>query len=413
MKMSINTSYSGIRENFFDRCFCLFVALIPIVYVYNFPAVNVSIGTVLMFAFIPHVIIKSSVIKSKQRKSATGILVAILMYFTYLVVRSDGIEKQMLLYFVTIMMLILVVKGGLNNSLFRQNIETIAVINSLIILVQVVAHYLFHRNIQFIQYSLLQQDYKETYASVSTEFFTLYRPCGLFLEPSFNSQYCLFALISCLFSQNARPKYKRVLIICLGIILSTSGMGIMLMSGIITWFLFINKEKFGKKIRKIIIALGIICFLLPVLIRTPFFRNAIERVFSSFEGYNAIEGRTGNWQQALHSLNTHQYIFGLGGSSNYQWYLSGFPDTIYKYGVVGIILKINIFIQVIIRRRSNYIMCCSVVYLVLFCVAHLTGAFLDAFYICILLGDYYYEERILDSLAMTSRITQNELGVQQ
>ena len=375
--------YSPYGVNVVDKTFCIFIALLPFICIYNFPFIDVSVGTVLLILFLPHLLIKIQLGKVRRTNTRSTVFLVFILYI-YLSFRSEGNARQIVLNLTAAITLWAISKGALNENLFRRYLENFAIFNSALVALQVGSHYLLGRNLQFVQFSLLQADYRATYGN-ALSLFSLYRPTGLFLEPAYFSEYCLFALISCLFPIYGKPNFRRAAFICFGIILTTSGMGIVLMTLILALYVFLNREKLDKKIKRgaALIVLFVIAML--ILSRFSFFNQALQRVFSSYEGYNALEGRTGSWQRAISSLNSTERMFGLGGEHKYVFYLSGFPDTIYRFGIIGVVLELLVFVNIIFKKRNGYILSSCLVYVVLFCVAHLTGVFLQVFYYSIVL----------------------------
>jgi hypothetical protein len=277
------------------------------------------------------------------------------------------------------------INGSLNNSKLRRIIEVFALINVILIVIQVLGYYLLHLHIQYIPRSIVYEEYQNSY--VFREFTGLYRPSALFLEPSHFSQYCVFALISSLFPAEGKVKIKKAVAIGMGIVLTTSGMGIVLSFAVFAWYLVLNRRNAGNKVATILKLIPLMIVLSLVLLRTTFFQTALRRVFSTVEGYNAVSGRLHNWDNAIGTMSYVQLWFGYGDSQSYELYLTGLSDSIYKYGIVSVILEGLCFLYLMVKKVNNYVWCCSVVFLILFCVAHLTNFVSQVFYFGMIIAE--------------------------
>ena len=254
-----------------------------------------------------------------------------------------------------------------------------------LLLAQVVSYYILHIQIQYIPRGIINEEYQNAY--VFRDDGGLYRPSALFLEPSHFSQYCIFALISALFPLTGKANMKRALTIAAGCILTTSGMGIALTFGVLAWYVVLNRQSINKKILTIGKWLIVLVVGVLILSRTTFFQTAMQRIFSSVDGYNAVSGRTHNWDDAVGSMKGLTLWLGYGDNKTYDLYLTGLADTIYKYGVICVILEAMCFLYLMKVKVNNFVWCCCVVFAILFCVAHITNFIAQVFYFGIIISD--------------------------
>ena len=80
-------------------------------------------------------------------------------------------------------------------------------------------------------------------------------------------------------------------------------------------------------------------------------------------------------------------LLGYGYDAKFNYYLAGLPDTIYKFGVAAVILEFCCFAYPMLKKCSNYVWCCSVVFMILFVFAHLTSFYIQVFYMGIIIAD--------------------------
>lgn len=391
-------------HSFFDNFYHLSIALLPVLYIISVPGLGISMGTIIIIGFVPYSLIY--ILKwfcQKNRVKAYPFFI----FYLYLIFRADGNVTRIILCIAAFIIIFGQMKGAINNSKIRKIIESFAVVNVILLVIQVISYYVLHFRIQYIPKGLIYEEYQNAY--VFREFSGLYRPSALFLEPSHFSQYCIFALISVLFPEEGKQvNIKKAFAIGLGCILTTSGMGIGLTAGVFAWYIVLNRQSLQNKVISLFWIIPVLAITMFILFRTAFFQVALQRVFSSVEGYNAISGRVHNWDDAIGSMHGSLLWFGYGDSKMYRFYLTGLADTIYKYGVLCVVLESLCFLYLMLKKVNNFIWCCSIVFIILFCVAHITNFVSQVFYFGILiadagsfikdihgqLGEKYYREQI-------------------
>ena len=377
------------KINGISKAYHICIGLLPVLCLLNVPGVNISLGTVLLILFVPHALFEvvQCLKNGKLRVSSFFFFV----FYLYMIFRADGSSTRIVLCIAAYINLLGICCGSIKTEKIRKIIEVFAIINFVLIVMQILSYYGLHHRIQYIPQALIHREFKESY--VFRDLSGLYRPSALFLEPSHYAQYCCFALISVLFPSDGKVDLKKAAMIGLGCILTTSGMGIMLTFGIFVWYIIFNRTSKGIKLFNILKWVPVIAIGIVVLLQIPFFQTAIQRVFSSVEGYNAISGRTGQWDRAIGPMKGSVLWLGYGNSASYPYYLTGLADTIYKYGVVGVILQFVCFLHLMLRKFGNFVWCCCIVFILLFCFAHLTSFYVQVFYFGIVVADAIQSNR--------------------
>ena len=365
------------------------IALLPVLCLINVPGINISMGTVLLILFIPHALLAvvNCLKYGKPRVSA----VFFFIFYLYMVFRADGSITRIILCLAAYINLLGICCGTIKTDTIRRIIEFFAVINFVLIVLQILSYYGLHHRIQYIPQALIHREFKESY--VFRDSSGLYRPSALFLEPSHYAQYCCFALISALFPNSQKPDLKKATMIGLGCILTTSGMGILITFGIFVWYIVLNRTSKGVKLLNILKWVPVVAISIIVLMQIPFFQTALQRVFSSVEGYNAVIGRTSQWDRAIGPMHGSVLWLGYGNGASYPYYLTGLADTIYKYGVIGVVLQFICFLHIMFRKFGNFVWCCCIVFILLFCFAHLTSFYVQVFYYGIVVADAIQSDR--------------------
>ena len=360
------------------------IGLMPVLYIYNVPALNISVGTALLLLLLPVPLFYVYRGLEQGRHTLKGL--PFFLFYTYLMIRYAGSAVNIVLCMAAFLHIWGFTFGSLRIEKVRSVLELFALVNLALILLQYVAYYGLHKPFVYLPRQLLHEQFRESGAFKPIE--GLYRPTSLFLEPAHYAQYCCFSLISALFpADNGKPDLKKAALISLGIILTTSGMGILLTFGILLWYTAFNRWKKGSAIIKILKWIPAVIVGVLILLAFPFFRTALTRVFGQFNGYNAIRGRTHNWGSSVGLMRGKDLLLGYGYDAKFSYYLAGLPDTIYKFGVTAVVLEFFCFAYPMCKKISNYTWCCSIVFMVLFVVAHMTGFFIQVFYMGIIIAD--------------------------
>ncbi len=358
------------------------IALLPVLYLLWVPGLNLSFGTVILLGFIPYAFYY--ILKGVYVRNSTAVF--FFLFYGYLILRFEGNISRIMLGCSAFLHLYGMMKGSINSRKIRNIIEIYSLLNVVLLMTQLVSYYFLHIRLQYIPQQLIYEEYRNSF--VFAEVSGLYRPSALFLEPSHFTQYCIYGLISTLFPGGQQKiKLNRAILIGMGCIFTTSGMGIVLTAGVFAWYVILNNQSLYRKILSWLKWIPLAAVALLVLLQIPFFKVALQRIFSSVDGYNAIAGRTHNWEDAIGNMNGSTLLFGYGDQHNYEWYITGFVDTIYKYGVVGVILEALCILNLMAKKIDNYVWCCCVVFTGLFFVAHLTNFVSHVFYFGIVIAD--------------------------
>lgn len=391
-KIDKNDLYSrslSLATVLFQYC----VALMPVLYLLNVPVLNVSLGTILLLVFLPYSgyhIVRQIKKVGRKPKNLVGLILFALFYL-YLCLRSDGSLQTIVLALSTLVHLCGMFCGSVQLEKVRRILVTYAMISVGLVVIQMVAYYLLNWRIQYLPQVFVHEQFRESY--IFREEGGLFRPSALFLEPSHFAQYCCFAMIALLFPPEGKVDLERAAVIAVGCILTTSGMGIALTCGIAAWYFIVEYLVSGKiktyRPKQILLAVLIFAVGAFLVCLIPFVRTALQRVFSTVDGYNAIAGRLGLWklQDAIGTMEFVPLLFGYGNSAEYGYYLTGLADTIYKQGLVGLVLELACFGWLMFRKRSHYVWGVCLSFILLFVMAHLTSFFVQLFYFGLVIAE--------------------------
>ncbi|MDD3945846.1 MAG: hypothetical protein PHS38_14215 [Bacteroidales bacterium] len=360
-----------------NRIYTRIFAFFPLLLMYKTPGLSVGLTTSLIAITIP-IAIRTISNKILEKNLSLSLFV---LYILYVLTKSTG---QNIVLCVAIMAHLQAINRGIIDlSLLKKIIINVSAIAAICVTIQQLFHTLFGIHIPFV-YGPLFLDSLERYKSIlmtgiGTE--NMYRPCAFFLEPAHFSQYSIIGLGLVLF--NLKPDYKKAVLISMGLLLSTSGMGAVLTFGMWGWWIisFQQRGKFNINIRRMILGIGLLIALLYILQNIPFFNSIFSRFTTTDESeYNAIHGRLLWWESYFGGSSWNNFLLGFGIDELPEVYFTGFMKQLFAYGIIGTSLFISFLLYAVYKMRglSQTLL---VIYIALLFLTELTGFIPMIFYI--------------------------------
>lgn len=320
-----------------SKGYALFLALLPIIMEYKIPFVGVGAST---FAIAVGLVYGGLGLIVKYRQINWKSLMPWILYYIFIISKSSVIN--ILLGIAVIGHLMIISTDVADYDYLKKTIVNFSMLAFVLVTLQTIAHYLLHFHIPMIAFNLCLDEmkvYADLIATGMAKGSTMYRPSAFFIEPSHFAKYCIWGLGFCLFGET--QEIRKAICISLGIILTTSGMGIILVA--FMWFFwYVNGRGYytiSRKIQYFIFAVFGACMLYFVLNMIPFTHNIIARITGdSVDGYNAINGRLFWWNTYFGGMNWRDFMFGFGEAALPEVYFTGFMTVLYAYGIVGLAL---------------------------------------------------------------------------
>lgn len=284
----------------------------------------------------------------------------------------------------------------------------IAVAATALLLLQYVFFYLLHTHLQLVPDGLLLDSAEQWVQLVRTGLVGVsgkstgfYRPSAIFLEPSHFALFCIpVVLINLLHLHADRRSVKTAAFVSLGILLSTSGMGIVavvLIWGLYLVFFYKNRRP-GKSFRfsslftshALAIVLVFLVALVALYFTVPFFRKSVERILLSSPDENtALGARTSTGIRSLGMLTGIHFWLGFGDTVSVKdWNMSGFFLTMFMHGLIGMVLFYMFYIKsLFVMKREAF----WVIFLFVglsFVTVHMFAAYYRIYYTFIVLQGY-------------------------
>lgn len=341
-----------------ERFVAFLFSLSPFLSLYRFPFIGVNV------AFFPYLflfvitIVRGGEKKQNVKAIVTPLIVTMFCYcvFSLSLVEQSAIYNLKRTNFssicTTFSFITLSLIAFYNEKIrdcYRKNVEKIAIIMSFVVVGQYIFYYVFHTTITVDRSFLLPLKSLFTndvvyYLSVSGMLsHGMFRPSAFFLEPSHFSQFCSIGLASLLIRKDNIINPKAIFV-TIGIILTTSGIGILTVIMLWGYVLVMNDRKLSKKVLIRIITGAFFLSLMFVVfyMTSSAFRLAILRITTEYSGYSsAIEGRL--WSRSLlEELSGTEKWFGTGfrnipvyGVNKIAYYMTGIVELFYCQGIIG------------------------------------------------------------------------------
>ena len=229
---------------------------------------------------------------------------------------------------------------------------TMALLFSGYIIIQFISFYQFEIILPETFFGLPSYALKVSTEEYFRKKYLLYRPRSVFLEPSHFAVFNIIALYIVLNSHIVKfsNKYKKGIFLTIGIVISGSSTGIILLP--ICWFKQLIKLLKRMDMKTLVAFISLLLVMIR-MIYTGYFQQTIARVWTS-EGFrgNAVQGRFGKFKILFEeNIPIMKKIFGQGFGINVGYYLPSF-GTLYLYlGIMGLI----VFFLVIAYQYFNSI----------------------------------------------------------
>lgn len=240
---------------------------------------------------------------------------------------------------------------------FWSLVEVGAVIATMMIIVQTVSYYVFGYPLDLFPVSLVDEWRLSTDTTLHLDivYNGLMRLAAFFAEPSHFVHFVSPMMFQYMLTEEKRrKKFKLLVFVSIGIVLTTSGMGIFTVATL--WLFYVLKMLGSKKIKYLFYGLALlITFILVVVLLFNYnaaFQASILRIFmSSNIGSSAITGRTAGIEELLNILNGRELWFGIGEVENRiaGGFIGGTFQVLYTNGIIGVALYLMIYLYAAIK----------------------------------------------------------------
>lgn len=327
-------------------------------------------------------------------------IVPLLLFQLYALVRQDFAVGNVIYRVFMVFVFLGIAMGGVNLKLALKYATVIGMIGAVSILVQFVLYHLFGYHLRMIPTNFLLpgSDMWLERVTVGTVNGEIYRPSGIFLEPS---HYFLYSFplqtILLLAPRMNKARLWAVLLLSAASVCSTSGMGILVTCALWGVYYLLYKRRATERFllgrilsaRTVLIVSAFAVVALVAYLYVPIVRSAMDRVLINDSGKSAaIAGRVDRANILLREMSDFELLFGAFVPKAVEFNLSGFHATVYRFGIVGVLLTYLFYGQGLLKLKGRYLYMTLIILVVSFFSAHTHGTFYMLYFTLFLMNGY-------------------------
>lgn len=404
------------NRNILDLVCATGLALCPILQYYIGPYDNLGIS--ILIAVMPWIAVRliyKLVRRSSISHGSTAVVIGLIAFLLYRSFAHVVSIENIMFNLVLIVLYISAANGCINVRMFLHTSAAVAATASILVVIQTASYYLMHYHIQLAPTTLFTPEAsawilqaKTGIIGVTQRAGKLYRPSAFFMEPSHMFLYTFPHLCLMLLSPNNNiAKIRWAILFSLGIVLCTSGMGVVVTAGV--WGLHYAMSS-GRKNqlrlknllnpRNFILVLLFLAAVVGAFIAVPVVRQSALRFFDLSES-GAIAGRTRLAVNLLRSLRGKQLLFGVTNTlEGIEFNMPGLAATLYKYGIVGVILSFWTYAYGVFKLKNAWFWISLIVVVVSLFSAHTHGTFYMIYYVFFIMEGWNHAR--LDSVPVAT-----------
>lgn len=330
--------------------------------------------------------------------------VPLILFQLYALTRQDFAVGNIIYRVFMVFVFLGIAMGGVNFRLVLKYATIIGMIGAVSILVQFVLYQLFQYHLRMIpvNYLLPGSDMWLERVTVGTHNGDIYRPSGIFLEPSHYFLYTFpLQTILLLAPRMNKARLWAALLLSAASICSTSGMGVVVTCALWGVYYLLYKRRATERFlwgrilsaRTVLIVSALAVAALMAYLYVPVVRSAIDRILVDDTGKSAaISGRVDRANLLLEGMSGLELLFGAFVPKTVDFNLSGFHATVYRFGIIGILLTYCFYGQGLLRLKGRYFYLTAIILVVSFFSAHTHGTFYMLYFTLFLMNGYNLRE---------------------
>lgn len=329
-------------------------------------------------------------------------VVPLLLYQIYALMRQDFSVGQIIYRAFMLFVILGISTGAVNLKLVMKYATVIGAIGAVSIIVQFVLYHLLGYHLKMIptQFLIDERGMWMERVTFGTKNGDIYRPSGIFLEPShfFLYTFPLLAMLLLMPKMN-KSRLFTALLLSVASVCSTSGMGIVVTCGLwaVYYLLYKRRETETFNLSQVLNARTILlvsAFAVAAIVayfKVPVVQSAVNRILADDSGKSvAISGRVDRANLLLQKMTVPELFFGdFHVADSLDFNLPGFHSTLYRFGIIGLVLTYVFYGQGLLRLKGSYFYITGIILVVSFFSAHTHGTFYMLFYAMFLVNGYY------------------------
>lgn len=335
----------------------IFVILLPLLSIYKSPIKFLDLGSFIMIV-LAGFICRAGFYRKKNNYSivkvsmwsiyiAYVIGITCVSYFfraQYVVSPHQYMIRMIKNLFYIIFTLYICWKGYFDLKYAAKYYERIAILATITVYIQYLSYLLFRYD--FVGYSAkwaYTEEYKYRASNLATGMF---RPTSIFYEPAHYFEYVSIILVLYIFYSKDKRSMINAVFVTLGVVLSTSGQGIIFTA--MLWGIWLLKKMVRYKWKRtfeieVLFSVFFLFVAAGYLVLSDFGKRTISRILSPQNTLATIGGRSDGFA-TLKDLTMGEWIFGRGYGNYTATFFSSWPFNICCLGIIGTMIIIFIYL---------------------------------------------------------------------
>lgn len=376
------------------RLFSVYIVLMPILQYYKSPLSAFNAGTFICMAFLIAFLIKlcrKNAIKLRVAPVTIAYIILLLTNYCLQVIYRDapyinGLTMNYLRAFMLVITILLVGCQYFDEQFAFNTLGILLTISAFIMMIQIASGFLGIHFTGTIPFLLTEPGYGVPTSRVS----------GLYMEPSHYAQSALLYICWSLFSNNQKTRRQiiEMSIVMIGIVLSTSGQGYILLA-VVLFIWYWQNFAFTRRINKHnffngILLLAIIGVVLAIAANSALFKFAIDHL-SSDQGILGSQGFLGRtWSEyLLDQISARDKWIGMGLGSLKNVYMTGYNLYLYSFGYSSYLFFVILIGQIFFSKKSY-----SLPFSIIFAIEIYISSVISPYYICFFMSFVLGKNRI-------------------
>ena len=389
-----------------DRVAASLLALCPVLQHYRAPLFNAALTV--MVLLIPYFLCRVILDRKNLRWSQLKIIWALVAYMIFRVVDHGTSVTEIGQSGVLIIYFAVAAFGLIEIRWLCRTAMVVSGIAALLLMAQYFCFYVLDFHLQLVPTDLLLPSADQWVLGAQTGMAGItgvirdngfYRPSAFFLEPSHAYIYIFPHLLIKLFGKrHGRFHLGQAVVLSMGMVLSTSGMGIAVVCAAwVLYFALFNEEtqrfslrNLARRRTKIVLACAVVAFAAMVIF-VPTVQKTVVRIFVNDPGKRtAIGGRVAAALEDLAQMNWKQWIIGVEDTTHgISHNMPGIIAAIYRHGLIGAILSLEFYAKSMWKLKMPFWPVAFIILGTSFFSAHTHSTVGMMYYVLILMRGYH------------------------
>ena len=353
-----------MNNNILSKSYSFFLGILPLLAVYRFfiPGINIAEFIILFYTFMALLFEKINPFHSNKAFKLFFLILLYSLLITLIMLCVGSYSFSLLHRFIRfslyIFCLIYTSQKFFNNDIFSKTIINFSVLLSLLLVIQYIIYFGSGNYFKMYGFLPMADESRNLIDYTSIFSYETFRPSAVLTEPSHCAQVMFIPLIILLFKEDVKNKWFKIIAITLGIFLTKSLWGFLLICVIFAFYFFSVKN-----LKKSFYFLIFLITFTIILLRSGMINDIFSRIsLDDLQGSSTFTGRFGGYEN-LKNYTVFSILFGNGfGNLGNVKYANSIIYILNSIGIIGCFLFLVLFIFLYIKcsKMSKLLIICLI-----------------------------------------------------